>query len=401
MANLESGAIDSINLLQGTQSIGAVKIEDGNSGLRADVFTSNGYNVLGATAPAHVSTDNSTSTPLDADATFTGEWEDITNFGVIQVVVNSSHGSATDGLKIEFSTNASDVDSDDTFTIPANTGKPFSAQAQAQYFRIKYTNGSTLQTHFRLQTVLKPYYIKPSSHRIQDAIISDDDAELVKAVITGKRVDGVFANANLTNGNNLKISLEELESGISTNSNSQLKTTIYSETGIPLLIDPSTEAMPIVDYAHHEIHEGDHYFIKGWMDLTNAQVFDFLATTPDTLKWAHMVVAFSSEAESHITIYEGTTTSADGTAVTAVNRNRNSSNTPGVVVTHTPTVTGVGTQIASYKMGSMQKAGGEVRGNNELVLKQNTKYLIRITNDTALNNWFDYLADWYEHTDDN
>lgn len=163
-------------------------------------------------------------------------------------------------------------------------------------------------------------------------------------------------------------------------------------------VDKATRSIQIVDYAHHEIHEGDHYFIKGWMDLTNAQVFDFLATTPNTLKWAHMIVAFSSEAESHITIYEGTTTSADGTAVTAVNRDRNSTNTAALVVTHTPTVTNVGTQIASYKMGSMQKAGGEVRGNNELVLKQNTKYLIRITNDTALNNWLDYLADWYEHT---
>lgn len=176
-----------------------------------------------------------------------------------------------------------------------------------------------------------------------------------------------------------------------------LPTVIYSEDAIPLFIDPSTEAMPTVEYAHHEIHEGDHYFVKGWMDLTNGQVFDFLATTPDTLKWAHMLVEFGAEAESNITIYEGTTTSADGTPVTAVNRDRNSSNTAGLVITHTPTVTGVGTQIASYKMGSMQKSGGTVRANAELILKQNTKYLIRITNDTALNNWLDYLADWYEH----
>lgn len=176
------------------------------------------------------------------------------------------------------------------------------------------------------------------------------------------------------------------------------KINLEGNNSVPLFIDPSTEAMPTVEYAHHEIHEGDHYFVKGWMDLTNAQVFDFLATTPDTLKWAHMLVAFSSESEAHVTIYEGTTTSADGTAVTAVNRNRNSTNTAGLVVTHTPTITDVGTQIVSYKMGSMQKSGGEARGNNELILKQNTKYLIRITNDTALNNWFDYLADWYEHT---
>ena len=33
----------------------------------------------------------------------------------------------------------------------------------------------------------------------------------MKSVITGKRTDGDFDNASLTNGNNLKISLEEFE----------------------------------------------------------------------------------------------------------------------------------------------------------------------------------------------
>ncbi|MDA3802827.1 MAG: hypothetical protein PF488_02935 [Patescibacteria group bacterium] len=46
-----------------------------------------------------------------------------------------------------------------------------------------------------------------------------------------------------------------------------------------------------------------------------------------------------------------------------------------------------------------KQAGGTVRANNEVVLKRNTKYLIRITNDTTSDNWVNYLADWYEHTD--
>lgn len=34
-----------------------------------------------------------------------------------------------------------------------------------------------------------------------------------------------------------------------------------------------------------------------------------------------------------------------------------------------------------------------------MILKRGTKYLIRITNDTASDNWFGYLADWYEYGD--
>jgi len=166
-------------------------------------------------------------------------------------------------------------------------------------------------------------------------------------------------------------------------------------------MDASTNALITVIQAHHEIHEGDHYFVKGWLDLSNGQVFDFLATTPNTTKWAHMLVNFNSEAEADVEIFEGATTSADGTSVTELNRNRNSANSAGLVITHTPTVTGTGTSVATYKLGSGKQTGGEARANGEMVLKQNTKYIIRITNDTTSNNWFDYIADWYEHTNIN
>jgi len=163
-------------------------------------------------------------------------------------------------------------------------------------------------------------------------------------------------------------------------------------------VDGTTTALRTVDYAHHEIHSGSHYFVKNWMDLTNGQVFNFLAVTSNSTSWAHMLFAFSFEAEAHINIYEDSVVSANGTAVTTRNRNRNSNNTSGLLLYHTPTITDVGTEIEAYKVGSGKGVGGEVRGNAELVLKQNTNYIIRLTNDTVTNNWVDYLADWYEHT---
>jgi hypothetical protein len=47
---------------------------------------------------------------------------------------------------------------------------------------------------------------KPSSHRIQDPITDDDDAELSKSVITGKDENDVFRNVNVTEDGYLAIS---------------------------------------------------------------------------------------------------------------------------------------------------------------------------------------------------
>ena len=135
-------------------------ISVGSDGTEADVIATNGNDGLVVVSPAHISEENSSSTPLLANATFTGEWEDITNNGIFIVTVNASHVSAIDGLCICFSTDGVNTDSTDEFTIPANTGKTFSFQAATRYFKLTYVNGGSDQTHFRIQTILKPYYVK-------------------------------------------------------------------------------------------------------------------------------------------------------------------------------------------------------------------------------------------------
>jgi len=162
-------------------------------------------------------------------------------------------------------------------------------------------------------------------------------------------------------------------------------------------VDPTTHSLQFIDFAHCILHNGDHYYVKDWVDLTNGQVLDFLFVTPDTTKWAHLLISFGFEAEANISVYESATTSNNGTPITVFNRNRNSANTNTSLVYSAPTVTGTGTLIARYKAGSSRSVGGDIRAEGELVMKQNTKYLVRITNDTVTNNWCGYLADWYEY----
>ena len=190
----------------------------GPNGLPADVIPTDGHNGLVAIAPGHVSTVNSTTATLGAGIAFTGDWEDITNFGVIVISLTSDVASATDGLMVQFSSDGTvgGVISDDDYTVAAGAKKTFSFQAAAKFYRVVYTNGGTIQGSFNLQVVLKPYYVKPSSHRIQDSIVDDDDAELIKAVITGSNPSGDFVNFQSTTAGNFKVSVEEIQNKIST-----------------------------------------------------------------------------------------------------------------------------------------------------------------------------------------
>lgn len=148
---------------------------------------------------------NSTTTNLAPNATWTGQWVDTSIYGTAIVGIIVDQNSATDGLVVEYSAGDEVVEQHDRFTILANNGKTFSFGMANKMMRVKYTNGTIATTKLNIQTILKTAYIKPSSHRIADSIVGDDDAELMKAVITGKRDDGTFGNAILDNENRLQV----------------------------------------------------------------------------------------------------------------------------------------------------------------------------------------------------
>jgi len=135
--------------------------------------------------PNVISTANSTTSNLAAGAVFTGTSEDVSSYAVIQVTVFSSHVSAIDGLSLQQSSDGTNWDITDVFTVPATTGKVFSVQASARFFRLVYTNGATLTTSLRIQTVFHWSVTKPSSQRPQDALSNENDFEQVSGFLHG------------------------------------------------------------------------------------------------------------------------------------------------------------------------------------------------------------------------
>ncbi|RLC81743.1 MAG: hypothetical protein DRI61_03440 [Chloroflexi bacterium] len=186
-----------------------VKVTDDGSGLVQHMIVDE---AVQPELPAGlVDSTNSTATPLTSGSTFTGTAIDITDYGIIFINTYSDQASATDGLVIEQSSDGTNWDHDDVYTVPAGGAKNYSINPYAQYMRVKYTNGGVNQTAFRLQTLLKANS-KPSSHRIQDSIVDEDDAELVKSVLSAKANGGGFVNITATESNNLRVT--EAESGL-------------------------------------------------------------------------------------------------------------------------------------------------------------------------------------------
>jgi hypothetical protein len=79
--------------------------------------------------------------------------------------------------------------------------------------KIVYTNGAGAQSAFRLQTIGTHTNIKPSSHRISDPIIDDDDATLTTAVLKAKIDGDGYGNIEATKSGNLKVA--NVEDGLS------------------------------------------------------------------------------------------------------------------------------------------------------------------------------------------
>jgi hypothetical protein len=96
-------------------------------------------------------------------------------------------------------------------------------------------------------------------------------------------------------------------------------------------------------------------------------------------------------------LYEGSVVTG-GTAITALNKNRNSLVTSQSAALSSPTVTTLGTPILSQLLigGQGKKAGGGAVGSSDLILKPLTTYLFRLTNINGTDHAAEIVLEWYE-----
>lgn len=166
-------------------------------------------------------------------------------------------------------------------------------------------------------------------------------------------------------------------------------------TFVPLKVDDLTHSSVTLTYPHHQNHEGNLFSYITTADVANSASFDIVFNT--NAKTPHLWVEGSAEAEFEFLVYE-TPTTADGTSWTPINRNRRSSNTTTLTGTvYNPTVSAVGDLLSKTKLGAGKDVSGHVKVA-ELILKTETKYLIRFTNVSGGEVWISPSLLWYENT---
>lgn len=134
----------------------------------------------------------------------------------------------------------------------------------------------------------------------------------------------------------------------------------------------------VLDYAHHELHEGDFYTVD--FDSTLASANDSLIavfiTSADSTNLVHLRYEVDATAKTYFVLKEGATYTS-GDTLTIFNSNRTSNNTSGSAFVKGAVTPIGGTVIRRSTLGASGagKTGGEVGAEGvELILKPNTKY---------------------------
>lgn len=156
-----------------------------------------------------------------------------------------------------------------------------------------------------------------------------------------------------------------------------------------------------ITYEHQKTHEG-RYFSGGYYNASVASSGTVELLVQITTETWHAKATVAVGGDSTVQIFEGTTFSAAGTAVTMTNHNRASAKTFTGTVTHTPTLTAAGTQLNGTMLipgGSGGNAsGGDIGFENEFVLKASTNYMIRVTNVSTGNVAISVTIEGYQPT---
>lgn len=220
--------------------------------------------------------------------------------------------------------------------------------------------------------------------------------ESVVARLQARKPNDTITDINATAGGNLKMSLEEYESTFLT---SPLPVRIIdSRSGREGEIDNITYAMITIDGEHHELHEGNQFYIKDFLSIASSGSTKLLFTTGATEP--HLIVIFEGTTGLQVEVYEDSVASDNGSPLTPLNRYRASTNTTDCDAYVGAVITTPGTKIAGYSKGAARVSGGAIRASSELILKANTVYSIVLTNlSTSSANIVDFMADWYEHVD--
>jgi len=152
-----------------------------------------------------VSSGNSTATPLNSAATFTGTAEDVSKYNsLIFSCKADQHGT----IYAEFSSDGTNWDSSLAFELYANVNEVHRLTVSKKYFRIRLTNDSASnQTFLRLQVLYGSHSSLTSA--LNSVVYDDADAQLVRPLDFNLMVaEGLYYDRNNTIKDGLNLDID-------------------------------------------------------------------------------------------------------------------------------------------------------------------------------------------------
>lgn len=163
------------------------------------------------------------------------------------------------------------------------------------------------------------------------------------------------------------------------------------------LIDRVSGVQVGMDITHDHIHDGEHYYIKNWYDITGLGTVKYFGfKTSAGPKRAHVRTIFRAEDEFTVSIYEDCTYLDIGTLIPSANNDRDSSKTSEMLAYADPVPDVLGISPWSTAIGNRGQAGLSPILSYEIVAKTDCYYIFEITKINAGTHYIDIDFFWYE-----
>jgi hypothetical protein len=175
-------------------------------------------------------------------------------------------------------------------------------------------------------------------------------------------------------------------------------------TGDYTLVCPTYTAPVVIQSDDYDIDAGRHFFSKQVVPFDGVanEVGYFMFRTPDTPTRIYANASFYGNVEFLIEIYEGSTVTDDGTAVSAFNNDRDSGLPATLEAFANPIPDVLGDLMWIAQFGSGKDATGVSSGfGYKIKVKRNTMYVFKITKIAVQTGYLDAGFWWKEVEPDN
>ena len=151
-----------------------------------------------------------------------------------------------------------------------------------------------------------------------------------------------------------------------------------------------------ISIEQQRIYVGKHFRTPDLQAIASGATYTYLIVAPNTTTRIHLGYHIQTDQRFTSYLYETPTYGFIGTAMSEFNNDRNSATTSTVAIYSAPSITTLGTNISIDLVGSSGSVGNEISSSQEIILKQNTPYLMLLTNTAAGSGTFTIDFQWYE-----